>query len=53
MPAVRCWQVLSSSRCATSFQPTLPPYNRTASAVWISTVRSQRWQEMRHVALNI
>ncbi|EHR00949.1 metallophosphoesterase family protein [Bradyrhizobium sp. WSM471] len=44
---VRCWQVLSSSRCATSFQTALPPYNRTASAVWISTVRSQRRQEMR------
>ena len=24
---VRCWQVLSSSRCATSFQTALPPYN--------------------------
>ena len=44
---VRCWQVLSSSRCATSFQTALPPYNRTASAVWISTVRSQRRQETR------
>ena len=44
---VRCWQVLLSSRCATSFQTALPPYNRTASAVWISTVRSQRRQETR------
>ena len=46
---VRCWQVLSSSRCATSLQTALPPYNRTASAVWISTVRSQRRQEMRRM----
>ena len=44
---VRCWQVLSSIRCATSFQTALPPYNRTASAVWISTVRPQRRQETR------
>jgi hypothetical protein len=44
---VRCWQVLLSSRCATSFQTALPPHNRTASAVWISTVRSQRLQETR------
>jgi hypothetical protein len=51
---VRCWQVLSSSRCATSFQTALPPYNRTASAVWISTVRSQRRQgDAQHVALNL
>lgn len=29
------------------FQIALLPYKRTASAVWISTVRSQRRQEMR------
>ena len=44
---VRSRQVLSSSRCATSFQIALAPYKRTASAVWISTVRSQRRHEMR------
>lgn len=45
---VRCWQVLSSRRCATSFQTALAPYKRTASAVCISTVRSQRRQETRN-----
>jgi hypothetical protein len=49
---VRCWQVLSSSRCATSFQIALPPYNRTASAVWISIVRAAAAGDAQYVTLN-
>ena len=39
---VRCWQVLSNSRCPTSFQTARGPASRTASAFWISTARPQR-----------
>ncbi|TWI61322.1 hypothetical protein IQ16_07200 [Bradyrhizobium huanghuaihaiense] len=44
---VRLWQVLFNRRCPTSFQMACRPYRRTASAFWISTIRSHLRQETR------
>ncbi len=42
-------QVWSSSRCPTSFQSACGPYNLTASAFCISTVRKQRKHSTRNM----